>query len=74
MAPDPGRADVIDQLVVGAQQQGAPVPAQALARMQAASAGLEARVARGEWGGMLGGWLMIRYWRSQRPFGGSRRR
>jgi membrane associated rhomboid family serine protease len=25
-------------------------------------------------GGMLGGFLMIRYWRSQRPFGGSRRR
>jgi membrane associated rhomboid family serine protease len=25
-------------------------------------------------GGMLGGWLMIRYWRGQSPFGSSRRR
>lgn len=25
-------------------------------------------------GGMLGGWLMIRYWRGQPPFGGMRRR
>ena len=25
-------------------------------------------------GGMLGGWLMIRYWRGQPPFGPSRRR
>ena len=25
-------------------------------------------------GGMLGGFLMIRYWRGQLPFGGSRRR
>ncbi|MBN8509791.1 MAG: rhomboid family intramembrane serine protease [Burkholderiales bacterium] len=25
-------------------------------------------------GGMLGGWLMIRWWRGQRPFGGPRRR
>jgi hypothetical protein len=44
-------------LLAGAgAQPSAPAPAQALARMQAASAGLEARVARGEWGGMLGGW------------------
>ena len=25
-------------------------------------------------GGMLGGWLMIRYWRGQTPFSGPRRR